>query len=307
MSKTILRAFFLTLLIGGVFTFNDRHYVHAQNLTYQDINRLPVSPPDHRIAYGTDPLQFGELRLPRGNGPHPVAIIIHGGCWFSEYDIKHIGNFAAAITRAGVATWTLEYRRIGNPGGGWPGTFADVAQGADHLRVLARSYPLDLRQVVAVGHSAGGQLALWLAARHRLLTTSPLHSSEPLPLRGVISLAGITDMRRFRPRCNDAVGRLLGGSPEEVATRYQQTSPFELLPLTVPQRLIHGAQDRIVPLASGTEYEEEARKRGDDARLTILDNVGHFELIAPQSSAWLAVENALRELLMPRNLKRRLR
>ncbi len=297
MSKLILRAFFLTPLVCGIFAFDGAQIARAQNMIYQDIERLPVPPADHRIAYGDDPLQFGELRLPEGEGPHPVAIIIHGGCWYSAYDIKHIGNFAAALTATGVATWTLEYRRIGNPGGGWPGTFEDVAQGADRLRVLARSYPLDLRRVVAVGHSAGGQLALWLAARRHLPRSSLLRSFKPLSLRGVISLAGITDMRRFSPRCNNAVGRLLGGSPEEVAFRYQQTSPVEMLPLRIPQRLIHGAQDRIVPLESSREYEAKARQSGDDTRLTILDNAGHFELIAPQSPAWPTVENALRELL----------
>ena len=103
-----------------------------------------------RLRYGSDPLQFGELRLPPGAGPHAVAIVIHGGFWRAAYDLEHITTVCEALTRAGVATWNLEYRRIGNPGGGWPGTLLDVAQGADHLRNLAGENRLDLARVAAV-------------------------------------------------------------------------------------------------------------------------------------------------------------
>lgn len=155
----------------------------AQNLTFEDIQKLPTPPADHRIAYGTDPLQFGDLRLPHGKGPYPVVVVIHGGCWYSEYDLKHVASFSAALTRLGVATWSLEYRRIGNSGGGWPGTFQDVAHGTDYLRVLARTYSLDLKRVIVAGHSAGGASALWLAARGNFPKDSPLYKSDPLPLR----------------------------------------------------------------------------------------------------------------------------
>ncbi len=224
-------------------------------------------------------------------------MVIHGGCWYSEYDLTHVANFTASLSRLGVATWSLEYRRTGNPGGGWPGTFADVAHGADHLRVLARSYPLDLKRVIVIGHSAGGQLALWLAARHRLPKDSPLYASDPLRLRGIVSLAAITDMRRYRPNCGDAVNKVLGGPPEEVPDRYQQTSPIELLPLKVEQRLIQGTLDKIVPPDFARAYEAAARKEGDRVRLTLVPSAGHFDLIAPQSSAWPAVEEAVRSLL----------
>lgn len=269
----------------------------AQNLTYEDIQKLPASPADHRIAYGSDPSQFGDLRLPKGRGAHPVVIVIHGGCWYSQYDLNYMASLCDALTRLGVATWNIEYRRIGNVGGGWPGTFEDIARATDYLRVLARTYPLDLKHIIAVGHSAGGQLGFWLAARHRLPRDRPFYSSDPLPLQGVVSLAGITDMRRYSPNCGNAVSKLLGGSPEEVALRYQQTSPIELLPLKVAQRLIHGQQDQIVPFDLSRDYEVAARKRGDDARLTSVEKAGHFELVAPQSTAWPVVENAVRSLL----------
>ncbi len=284
----------------------------AQELTVQDILKLPVPPADHRIFYGRDASQFGDLRLPKGPGEHPVAVVIHGGCWLAEYNLDHISSFCAALTRAGIATWSLEYRRVGDPGGGssctamvqgWPGTFEDVSRGTDHLKAIAGKYHLDVNRVVVVGHSAGGHLALWLAARHRLPKGSLLFTPRGLPLRGVVSLAGIADLREAydRKTCGDAVDRLLGGSPAEVAERYAQTSPLELLPLGVPQRLIHGARDRIVPLASARAYEAAAKKSGDDVRLTVLDSAGHFELIAPQSSAWATVQDTILSLLGPRS------
>jgi acetyl esterase/lipase len=272
----------------------------AQNLTFQDIQKLKAAPADHRIPYGAGAQQFGELRLPAGRGPHPVAIIIHGGCWYSEYDLGHVAGFAEALNGLGVATWAIEYRRIGDAGGGFPGTFEDVARGADFLRPLARTYPLDLGRVVVVGHSAGGQLALWLAARGVAAVGSAVgskaHSSAALRLRGVVSLAGITDMRKFGPRCGGAAAKLLGGSPDEVPERYEQTSPVELLPARVPVRLVHGAADKIVPVELGREYEAAARRGGGDVRLAVVEGAGHFELIAPGSSAWPAVREALLSL-----------
>ncbi|HZS07027.1 MAG TPA: alpha/beta hydrolase [Blastocatellia bacterium] len=269
----------------------------AQNVSFRDVDKLPKPPADHRIAYGGDPSQFGDLRLPGGDGPHPVVIVIHGGCWFAEYDLNHLAAFCDALTRAGVATWSLEYRRIGNQGGAWPGTFQDVARGADYVRELAKKYPLDLKRVIVIGHSAGGQLALWLAARKNLPKESALYSADPLALSGVVSLAGISDLRKYRPNCGESVTKLLGGPPEQFAARYEQTSPIELLPLKVPVRLIHGAHDSIVPLDQSREYEAAAKKKGDEVKLTVPENAGHFDLISPQSPVWPAVEEAVLSLL----------
>jgi acetyl esterase/lipase len=144
----------------------------AQERSPDDLLKLLV-PAANRIAYGTGALQFGELRVPAGRGPHPVVIIIHGGCWVAKLGklddravaLDLVRPIAADLTAHGFATWNLEYRRLGNDGGGWPGTFQDIAAGADHLRQIAAKSQLDLSRVVAIGHSAGGHFALWLAAR----------------------------------------------------------------------------------------------------------------------------------------------
>lgn len=110
----------------------------------RDVLTRPAPPADHRLSYGSNEFQFGDLRLPKGEGRRPVAIVIHGGCWMSEYGLSYMGHLSGALAEAGVATWSVEYRRVGNQGGGWPGTFEDVARAADHLRTIAKTYPLDL-------------------------------------------------------------------------------------------------------------------------------------------------------------------
>ncbi|MFN0123274.1 MAG: alpha/beta hydrolase family protein [Blastocatellia bacterium] len=276
----------------------------TKTMSFGEIAKLPKPAADHRIPYGSDPLQFGDLRLPAGKGPHPVVIVVHGGCWFAEYDLNHLAAFCDALTKAGVATWSLEYRRIGDKGGAWPGTFHDVARGADYLRDLAKTYPLELKRVVVIGHSAGGHLALWLAARKKLAKDSELYQPDPLPLSGVVSLAGISDLRKYSPRCDDAVNKLMGGGPDQYAARYRQVSPLEMLPLKVPLRLIHGARDSIVPLDMARAFETEAKAKGDQASLTVLDNAGHFELISPLAAEWAVVRGAVLDLLKPADSRR---
>jgi acetyl esterase/lipase len=263
----------------------------------RDILTRAVPPPDHRIPYGPNEFQFGELRLPKGPGPHPVAIVIHGGCWMAEYGLSYMGHLSAALTDAGVATWSVEYRRVGNQGGGWPGTFEDVSRAADHLRKISKTYQLDLDRVIAVGHSAGGHLALWLAARKILPKDSPLYSSDPLPLRGVVSLAGVTDLRRSGTACDASVLQLMGGSAKDKTAIYDQASPINLLPLGVPSAIVQGDSDSIIPLEMAKEYADVAKKRGDDAKLVVIEKAGHFEIVDPKSFAWEAVRNEAMALL----------
>lgn len=252
-------------------------------LAAQSILDLPPARPGDRIAYGADEFQFGELRVPSGAGPYPVAIIIHGGYWRAQYDLAHIGHFCEALTRDGIATWSLEYRRLGNPGGGFPGTFDDVAAGARHLKKIAAGHRLDLDRVVATGHSAGGQLVLWLAKR------------RVVNLTRVVPLAPVADLRRaFELHLSDTVvADLLGGPPAQVPDRYHSTSPIELVPLGIEQRLIHGLNDNVVPISLSRDYVTAARSRGDDSTLTEVPGAGHFELIDPRSAAWEVVKKAI--------------
>jgi acetyl esterase/lipase len=271
----------------------------AQGVSFKEVLALEARPADARIAYGPGPQQFGELWLPPGPGPHPVAIVVHGGCWQAEYSEPHIRPVCAALAGAGVAAWCLEYRRVGDAGGGWPGTFDDVALGADHLRRLAAPRRLDLGHVVALGHSAGGHLALWLAARSRLPPSDPRRGPSPLPLRGVVALAPVPDLARAATEhvCGDAVAQLLGGPPDAQPARYAAASPSALLPLGVRQEIVHGREDRIVPLELSERYAAAARDKGDAARVIVVEGAGHFDVIAPTSKAWPSVQEAVRTLL----------
>ncbi|MBI3362061.1 MAG: alpha/beta fold hydrolase [Chloroflexi bacterium] len=250
-----------------------------------------------RIPYGPDQLQFGDLRLPSGPGPYPVAIVIHGGFWLAFYDLTLMDSICAALTEAGVATWNIEYRRVGNRGGGWPGTFQGVGLAADHLRELARRNNLDLDRVVSLGHSAGGHLALWLAGRHRIPAGNVLSSGTggPLPLKTVVSLAGVNDLEwAARRRVGmGAVERLIGGGPDTHPERYAVGSPAALLPLGVRQILIHGTDDGNVPFEISRVYRDAAVVRGDEAVLIPLPGAGHFEVIDPQSREWGRVSEAV--------------
>ncbi len=255
---------------------------------------LPRPPADARLAYADHPSGFGDLRLPPGDGPFPVVVLIHGGCWLAEYDLGYMSGLAAAITAEGWATWTIEYRRVGEEGGGWPGTFTDVAAAADHVRALARGYPLDTGRVVAVGHSAGGHLALWLAARRVLAPDDPLRGPDPIRLAGVVSLAGIPDLAAYAAPegCGSAVPGLLGGEPAAHPDRLRRVSPIEMLPIGVPQVLISGGRDTIVPPVHARNYA--AAGGGDPIRMVVVGSAGHFELVRGEGQAWQELQKALR-------------
>ena len=271
-----------------------------------DIDALPVRLAGERLAYGTDSLQFGELRLPEGPGPFPVAIVLHGGCWYSPYAaVRNAAPLADALTAAGIATWNVEYRRYDHPGGGWPGTFRDAAMATDHVRTLAATYPLDTTRVLAIGHSAGAQLAVWLATRDRLSAQSELRTaSAPLPLRAAVSLGGVMDMAEYQARqtqtCgNPAVESVLGGLPTAVPARYAEVSPAERLPIGVPHVHIAGALDRIAPREVVQRFADSARALGDSVEVITVPAIGHHDVMAPGSGGGQAAIEAVRRWLRP--------
>jgi acetyl esterase/lipase len=265
----------------------------------QSILQMKPKPADARLHYGDGELHFADLRLPDRPGPYPVMIVVHGGFWRAAYDLQHIGHLCEALRNAGVATWSIEYRRIGNPGGGWPGTLQDAGMAADHLRRIATDYHLDLDRAAAIGHSAGGQIALWLAARGKLPSGHLLRPPSPLPLRGVVALAPVADLRRgFELKLsNTVVADFLGGAPDEVEDRYAVASPIERLPLGIPQKLIHGTNDRNVPFEISERYASEAKKHGDDVELIALEGADHFAVIDPRSKEFAQVESAVLKVL----------
>jgi acetyl esterase/lipase len=272
-------------------------------MTPQDLQALHSRAPDRRVPYGEDSSQYGELRVPAGAGPHPVVVLIHGGCFKAAYaTARDLAPMGDALKADGIASWNVEYRRLGQPGGGWPGTYLDVGRAVDYLRTLAGQYQLDLGRVVIVGHSAGGHLAMWAAARARLPASSPLYLKDPLPVRGVIDLAGPVDMtahiQEYEALCGDTViTSLLGGTPATVPERYEQASAIRLLPLGVPQVLIVGTHEEFVPLPLVETYAKAARRAGDSVGVIVIPGAGHFEIATPRSAAWREVRSAIRSLV----------
>lgn len=274
--------------------------VGAAPLTYKEMLARPVPTATAKLSYGPLPQQFGELWLPDGAGPHPLVVLVHGGCWQASIPAFALMNhMAEALRKEGIAVWNVEYRRLGEDGGGYPGSFADVATSLDHVRALAGPHRLDPGRVVLAGHSAGGHLALWAAARHRLPAGSPLYAADPLPVRKVVTLAGINDLADYRargPNCGGAetVEALVGFTGRGGAAAFADTSPAALLPLGVPQVVVSGSLDRIVPDSFGRAYANLAAAAGDRVRQVTLPEAGHFELVDPASGAWPVLLEALR-------------
>ncbi|MEP7072077.1 MAG: alpha/beta hydrolase, partial [Verrucomicrobiota bacterium] len=269
---------FLILLLALSASSGD---ASAKVLSWSELSKMPLPSPGERVTYGNGPQHFGELRVPEGPGPFPVFILIHGGCWQNAFDYVYMTRLAAWLTEHGVATWTIEYRRLGDEGAGWPGTFLDVAHAADFVRELAPKHHLDTNRVFAAGHSAGGQLALWLAARKKLPSKSELFLKEPIAIQGVLGLAAITDLAQYRigppDSCHASVEPLLGGEPDKVPQRYAETSPRQLVPLGIRQIFIHGVDDPIVDPVSLRSYLDAAQKAGDEVSTLPIPAAGHFE------------------------------
>ena len=275
----------------------------AKLMVWPDLLTRPRPEPSASIAYGDKSMQLVDLWLPEGKGPHPTVLMVHGGCWQTEIADRRIMNWIADdLRRRGIAVWNIDYRGVDREGGGYPGTFLDAAQAADALRANAGKYNLDISPLVAVGHSAGGHLALWLAARRAVNARppslliprgSPLISRDPLPIHTVVSLGGLPDLELAATPPGSGCGtevieRLVG--PPTLSSRnvHADTSVPRLAPLQVRQVLINGMQDRIIPTFYAEAYAAPMRAAGDQVKVRMIDQTGHVELIAPETAAWAA-------------------
>ncbi|MDB5703186.1 MAG: alpha/beta hydrolase [Sphingomonas bacterium] len=271
-------------------------------LTWPDLVGRPQPKADATIAYGGDEMQKADVWLPAGTGPFPTVLMVHGGCWTTSIADRSLMNWIADdLRKEGIAVWNIDYRGVDRPGGGYPGTFLDAAMAADALAANAARFHLDIRHVVAVGHSAGGHLALWLAARPKLPKGSPLAIANPLPIAHVISLGGLPDLEATAASpdngCGTEVVARLVGAPGTRLDIYADTSVPRLLPIGVPQDLVNGREDRVIPIRLGTGYEEQARKAGDKAILHVVPATGHVELVAPETAAWAETKGLIRAAL----------
>ena len=235
------------------------------------------------FKYGQFEAQEGDLYLPDATRP-PVVCLLHGGFWRMPYGREELAGIAQDIAAKGYAVWNIEYRRVGAPGGGWPGTFSDAALAVDHLATLVdEGIDLDLSRVIVAGHSAGGQLALCVSGRSKHAHFRPSRV-QPVAAAG---LAAVSDLARAHQISagNGAVHQLLGGGPDQVPDRYAAVSPIELLPLGVPQLIIHGAKDEALPIDLSRHYATTARASGDSVDYVALPDAGHMDFLDPNSEA----------------------
>jgi acetyl esterase/lipase len=254
------------------------------------------------ISYGESPLEVVDLWLPEGGGPHPTVLMVHGGCWQTEIADRTIMDWIANDLRErGIAVWNIDYRGVDRAGGGYPGTFLDVANATDALRDHAARYRLDTSKVVAIGHSAGGHLALWLAARKNL-PRGDIFNRDPLPLAAAISLGGLQDLELAEQPpgsgCGTGViGKLIGRGISARRDPMANVSVPRMGPLGIPQVLINGKQDRIIPAFYAEDYAGKMRAQGDEVKVRMLDRTGHVELIAPETAAWAAAVEEIEKAL----------
>jgi acetyl esterase/lipase len=269
----------------------------AEPATLDQYMRQARRPADEVVHYGSAPSQVAELFLPKAKGPHPVVVLFHGGCFLKRYEgFAQTSALAADLAGRGYAVWNVEYRKLGEAGAGYPGTFQDVASGVDALRAQAAKHDLELARVVAVGHSAGGHLALWAASRAKLPAASPLHTADPLKIGAVISLAGIGDLQGqdkvFALPCgDDTIDRLVDRAHR--TNPFADTSPAALLPTGAKVVMVHGVYDPVMPPYTGRDYAERVRKAGDKADVVIIPDAGHFDLVIATTPAWTEIAGVI--------------
>jgi len=260
--------------------------------------------PSATFRYGSAPSQYAELFLPPGQGPFPVAVLVHGGCWTKEFGgITQLRNLAGALAARGIASWNVEYRRVDEAGGGYPGTYQDMTAALDTLAAQAKDHPLDLQRLVAVGHSAGGQLVQWMAARGRIPASSPLYAPRSLPVRRVVSLGGLADLRReqalIKSSCDRELAELAGSPSQARPDVFSDTNAGDLLPNDSHTILVTGEFDKVSPPRVAHDFAARARAAGDRAEVVILPGAGHYDEVAATSRSWPLVLRSIEQALKP--------
>jgi len=271
-------------------------------MRWDTFNALPVAGPTHQISYGDNAAQIVDVWLPEGAGPHPVVLIVHGGCWQKSYaDRTQLSLAADALRQRGLAVWNIEYRGVDEAGGGYPGTYLDVAAAADALRTAPEAFNLNTDRVVAYGHSAGGHLAAWLGARVNLPNDSPLANDAPMPLLAVINSGGLVDLEASKQKIADCKVRLtptLTGPPSETRPDvFSDTSPARLQPISVKQYNVYGSDDYIALPELGAAYTALVKDKGGQAEFIEIQDTGHVELILPGTQAFERQAALLESLL----------
>lgn len=278
------------------------HGAVAAPMSLDDYLALNGPMPTAQIAYGSAPSQYAQLFRPEGSGPFPVVVLVHGGCWTVAFGgIKQMRNVADALVAQGIAVWNVEYRRVDEEGGGYPGTYADMHAALDSLRQHAPEYQLDTGRIMAMGHSAGGQLVQWIAGRERLPKTSPLYRAQYLPIKNILSLGGLADLRHekdlIKTSCERDIAQLAGSASTERPDIYSDTNAADLLPNGSRTVLAAGELDTISPPRVAHDYAAKARLAGDQAEVLILPGASHYDEIAASSNAWKLILPVVRRML----------
>jgi acetyl esterase/lipase len=273
----------------------------AEPMRLQDYLALAGPPPDARIAYGPAQSQFAELFQPAGAGPYPVVVLIHGGCWAHKYGgLTQVAAMGHTLANEGIAVWSIEYRGVDEDGGGFPGTYEDIAAALDKLKDQSSALDIDLTRLVAVGHSAGAQLAQWVAARQRISPASPLYAATPLPITAVIGLGtlpNLRDTRSIEHACGlDPIA--LTGTPQPGRQDVlADTSPAAMLPSEARTVLINGELDTVAPPDLAARYAALARRAGNDVQTIVIPDTSHYDEVSTSSPVWPVLHAEIRKAL----------
>lgn len=271
-------------------------------ITLDDYLALRGPAPHAIVRYGPAPSHYAELFLPAGTGPHPVAVLVHGGCWTVKFGgIEQLRHLAGALAADGIAVWNVEYRRADEAGGGYPGTYQDINAALESLAASAPAHGLDTGRLVAIGHSAGGQLVQWMAGRARIPIDSPLFQKNFLKVSEVISLGGLADLRReaatIAGSCGRDIAELAGRPSAHRPDVFADTSAGELLPNGSHTVLITGELDTISPPRIAHDFAARARAAGDRAEALIVPRAGHYDEVAARGPVWPVLRRAVRRAL----------